>query len=178
MLTSDRVTFNPVTFFVKRSGLNGEEDAVKGLILILVLAMALMAGCSSKEEAEAPETADAAKQVEKPKVVQPCPPGNIRASHILISHSGAPRTGATRSEAEAKALAEDLAARLESGESFDEIAKAYSDCPSSQKSGDLGFFPEGQMVKPFEEAAFGLEVGDVSGIVETQFGYHIIMRTQ
>ena len=156
---------------------------MKGLILIMVLAVALMAGCSTKEEAEAPETADAAKidtaeEVEKPRVVQPCPPGNIRASHILISHSGAPRTSATRSQDEAKALTEDIQARLESGESFEEIAEAYSDCPSSQKGGDLGFFPRGQMVKPFDEAAFGLEVGDVSGIVETKFGYHIIMRTQ
>jgi len=156
---------------------------VKGFILIMVLAVALMAGCSANEEAETPETADAAKtevadEVEETKVVQPCPPGNIRASHILISHSGAPKTGATRSQDEAKALAEEIQGKLESGESFEEIAKAYSDCPSSQKGGDLGFFPKGQMVKPFEEAAFGLEAGDVSGIVETQFGYHIIMRTQ
>ena len=156
---------------------------MKGLILILVLAMALMAGCSAKEEAETTETADAAKteaadKAEETKVVQPCPPGNIRASHILVSHSGAPRTGATRSKEEAKAMAEEIQGKLEAGESFEELAKAYSDCPSSQKGGDLGFFPKGQMVKPFEEAAFGLEVNDVSGIVETQFGYHIIMRTQ
>ena len=156
---------------------------MKGLILIMVLAMAIMAGCSSNEEAETPETADAAKtesadEVEEPKVVQPCPPGNIRASHILISHSGAPRTGATRTPEEAKALAVEIEGKLEAGESFEDLAKAYSDCPSSQKGGDLGFFPKGQMVKPFEEAAFGLEVGDVSGIVETQFGYHIIKRTQ
>ena len=156
---------------------------MKGLILILVLAMALMAGCSAKEEAETPETADAPKteaadEVEETKVVQPCPPGNIRASHILISHNGAPRTGATRTQDEAKALAEEIQGKLESGESFEELATAYSDCPSSQKGGDLGFFPKGQMVKPFEEAAFGLEAGDVSGIVETQFGYHIISRTQ
>jgi len=156
---------------------------VKGLILLMVLAMALLAGCSAKEEAETTETADAAKteaadEIKKTKVVQPCPPGNIRASHILISHSGAPRTGATRSQDEAKALAEEIQGKLESGESFEEVATAYSDCPSSQKGGDLGFFPEGQMVKPFDDAAFGLEVGNVSGIIETQFGYHIIMRTQ
>lgn len=156
---------------------------MKGLVLIMVLAMALMAGCSANEEAETTETADAAKtdaaeKAEEAKVVQPCPPGNIRASHILISHSGAPRTGAERSQDEAKVLAEEIQGKLESGESFEELAKAYSDCPSSQKGGDLGFFPKGQMVKPFEDAAFGLEVGDVSGIVETQFGYHIIKRTQ
>jgi len=151
---------------------------MKGLVLIMVLAMALMAGCSAKEEAEATKTADAAKEAEKPKVVQPCPPGNIRASHILISYEGAPRTGATRSKAEAMALAEEIQAKLRAGESFEELARAYSDCPSAQKGGDLGFFAKGQMVKPFEEAAFGLEVGGVSGIVETPFGYHIIKRTQ
>ncbi len=153
---------------------------MKALILILVLAMALMAGCSSKEET--PEMADAAKQeakkAEETKVVQPVPPGNIRASHILVSHNEAPRTGATRSKAEAEALAKDLQGRLEAGEDFAEVAKAYSDCPSSAKGGDLGFFPRGQMVKPFEDAAFGLDVGETSALVETQFGYHIIMRTQ
>ena len=149
----------------------------------MVLVVALVAGCSTKEEAEAPKTADAAKaetasEAVESEVLQPCPPGNIRASHILISHSGAPRTGATRSKAEAKALAEDMQAKLEAGESFEELAKAYSDCPSSQKGGDLGFFPRGQMVPPFEEAAFGLKPGEVSDIVETPFGYHIILRTQ
>jgi parvulin-like peptidyl-prolyl isomerase len=149
----------------------------------MVLAMALMAGCSAKEEAETTQTADAAKtgaadKADETKVVQPCPPGNIRASHILISHSGAPRTGATRSKEEAKALAEEIKGKLAAGESFEELAKAYSDCPSAQKGGDLGFFGKGQMVPPFEKAAFGLEVGDVSDIVETQFGYHIIKRTQ
>lgn len=152
---------------------------MKALILLTVLAMVLMAGCSSKEEAKTADAAkDAGKEVEKPKVVQPTPPGNIRASHILISYSGAPRTSATRSKAEAKALAEDLLARVKGGEDFSELAKAYSDCPSAPKGGDLGFFGKGQMVKPFEDAAFGLEPGQVSGIVETQFGYHIIKRTQ
>ena len=151
---------------------------MRGLVLLLVLAMVLVAGCSSKEEAEISETTDAAKPADAPKVVQPCPPGNIRASHILISHSDAPRTGATRSKAEAEALAQELYTRIEAGESFEEIAKTYSDCSSSGKGGDLGFFPKGQMVGAFEDAAFGLEVGGTSAVVETQFGYHIITRTQ
>ncbi|MFC1800025.1 peptidylprolyl isomerase [Candidatus Eisenbacteria bacterium] len=126
-----------------------------------------------------PELAD--EPVREPggsDIVQSAPPGQIRASHVLISHRGAPRTGATRSKEEALALAKDLLSRIKAGEIFEEVAEAYSDCPSSQKGGDLGFFPKGQMVKPFEEAAFGLEQGDVSGLAETQFGYHIIKRTQ
>ena len=151
---------------------------MKGLALALIVVMILIISCAKKEEAEAPEPAEAQKQTEAPKVVQPTPPGSIRTSHILISHKGAPRTGATRSQEEAKKLAEELLARIQAGESFEDLAEAYSDCPSSAKKGDLGFFKPGRMVKPFDDAAFALEVGEISGIVETQFGYHIIERTQ
>jgi parvulin-like peptidyl-prolyl isomerase len=118
------------------------------------------------------------KQAEAPKKVQPTPPGNIRASHILIAYEGASRSTAVRSKEEAKQLAEELLERLKSGEAFEEIATSYSDCPTAPKGGDLGFFTKGRMVKPFEDAAFGLKAGGISGIVETDFGYHIIKRTQ
>ncbi len=118
------------------------------------------------------------KEPQPPKVIQPAPPGKIRVSHILISYRGAAGTTATRTKQEARALAESLLVRIKAGESFEELARIYSDCPSSSRGGDLGFFGRGRMVKEFEEAAFNLKPGEISGIVETRFGYHIIKRTQ
>jgi len=164
-----------------------------GLLVIgtLVLALAL-AGCSKQETGDTSKgtkqvakagTEEAAKPAETqatpaPKFVQPLPPGNIRASHILISYAGTPVTEATRSQAEARKLAEDLLAKVTKGEDFATLAGTYSDCPSREAGGDLGFFPKGRMVKPFDDAAFALKPGQVSKLVETQFGYHIIKRTQ
>jgi peptidyl-prolyl cis-trans isomerase C len=102
----------------------------------------------------------------------------VRASHILI------KTDTTDSEAdpnqvkaEAKAKIQGLLEQIKGGADFAELAKANSDCPSAARGGDLDFFPRGKMVPPFEKAAFELEVGKVSDIVETRFGYHIIKVT-
>jgi peptidyl-prolyl cis-trans isomerase C len=76
-----------------------------------------------------------------------------------------------------KAKIENIKKQLDGGADFAELAKANSDCPSGQKGGDLGEFTRGQMVKPFEEAAFTQEIGKIGGIVETQFGYHLIKVT-
>jgi peptidyl-prolyl cis-trans isomerase C/peptidyl-prolyl cis-trans isomerase SurA len=146
--------------------------------MALIIGMIFTLGCAEEGAETQQETAEAKKVEEAPKVVQPTPPGSVRASHILVSHSGAPRTGATRTQAEAKELADEILAKVEAGESFEELAKTYSDCPSAEKGGDLGFFQKGRMVKPFEDATYALEVGNTSGVVETQFGYHIIKRTQ
>lgn len=62
-------------------------------------------------------------------------------------------------------------------ESFARLAVQYSSCPSGKQGGNLGMFGRGQMVKPFEDAAFGLEVGQISDPVQTQFGYHLIYRS-
>ena len=86
----------------------------------------------------------------------------ISASHILV---------------EQEFEAQDLLKKIEGGESFENLAKQYSKCPSGQQGGALGTFGKGQMVAPFEEAAFSLQPGQISGPVRTQFGYHIIKRT-
>ncbi len=103
-------------------------------------------------------------------------PESVRASHILIKVD--PKADETKKKA-ARAEIEKIQARLKAGEDFAAIAKETSqDTGSGARGGDLGLFTRGQMVKPFEDAAFALAQGDVSGIVETEFGYHLIKVTE
>lgn len=78
----------------------------------------------------------------------------------------------------AKAKAEDLLNQVKNGASFEELAKANSEDSSASNGGDLGFIEKGQTVPEFEQAAFALEQGQVSGIVKTQYGFHIIKVTE
>jgi hypothetical protein len=108
-------------------------------------------------------------------------PEEVQASHILISYKGADRADAniSRSKEDAKAEAErirDLI--LKKGEDFAKLAGEYSDGPSKSKGGDLGKFKFEVMAKAFSEAAFALDVGSVSEVVETGFGFHVIKRTE
>lgn len=99
----------------------------------------------------------------------------VRASHILIATRD--KTEAEKAELKKKAQ-EALAEAKKPGADFGELAKKYSDCPSKKDGGDLNFFPrEGAMVEPFAAAAFAMKKGDISDLVETQFGYHIIKVT-
>ena len=98
-------------------------------------------------------------------------PEQVKASHILVKvDAGADEA----KKAEARKKIQEIQQKVKAGGDFEALATENSDCPSKAKGGDLGFFERGQMVKPFEEAAFALKPGEVSGIVETQFGYHII----
>ncbi|MBN2419061.1 MAG: peptidylprolyl isomerase [Deltaproteobacteria bacterium] len=102
-------------------------------------------------------------------------PESVRASHILI------RVEPEAEEALKKAAREKIEMaqkRIKAGEDFAAVAKEASQCPSSEKGGDLGFFTRGQMVKPFEDKAFSLEPGVVSDVVETRLGYHLIKVTE
>ncbi len=85
----------------------------------------------------------------------------IRCEHILV---------------EKQSIANQLLERIKKGESFEKLAQENSMDSSRKRGGDLGFFGRGMMVREFEKAAFGLEVGEVSQVVKTQFGYHIIKR--
>jgi parvulin-like peptidyl-prolyl isomerase len=86
-------------------------------------------------------------------------PDKVHCAHILV-----------KTEHEAKSVLE----RLSKGEKFANIAQEVSLCPSKKRGGDLGTFTRGKMVKEFEHAAFALQKGQISGIVKTKFGYHII----
>ncbi len=105
-------------------------------------------------------------------------PELVRASHILITpKTNDPNTDPNQAKAAALAKAQDLLKQIKDGADFAELAKANSDCPSSQQGGDLNFFGKNQMVPAFEKAAFELKPGQVSDTVETKFGYHIIKVT-
>jgi len=95
----------------------------------------------------------------------------VRASHILIKVD--PQTDEGK-RAEAQKKIKEIQQKLQKGEDFTILAKALSEGPSKVKGGDLGYFSRGQMVKSFEEAAFTLKPDEVSDIVETKFGYHLI----
>jgi len=101
-------------------------------------------------------------------------PEQVRASHILIKTEAA---DSNETKAQAKAKAEQLLEQIGQGADFAALAKEHSGCPSGASGGDLGFFGKGQMVPPFEEAVYKLKPGQLSGIVETRFGYHIIKLT-
>jgi peptidyl-prolyl cis-trans isomerase C len=101
-------------------------------------------------------------------------PEQVKASHILVKVE---QDASEDDKAAAKAEIEEIKAKIDAGGDFAELAKAESDCPSGKNGGDLGFFSEGRMVKPFSDAAFAMEVGQISDVVETQFGYHIIKVT-
>ncbi len=102
----------------------------------------------------------------------------VQASHILIKtvdDNG--KELPKKKQEEAKKKAEDILKKVKSGEDFAKLAKEYSEDGSASNGGDLGFFAKGEMVPEFEAVAWGLKPGEVSELVKTQFGYHIIKVT-
>ncbi len=125
-------------------------------LFLLFVAGFVFVSCSKKEKTEA------------------------HVAHILLQYKGSMRAPATvtRTKEEAKAEIEELLKKIKSGSDFAELARQYSDCPSKRNGGNLGKFTRGAMAKPFEDAAFKLKKDQISGIVETEFGYHIIKGLQ
>lgn len=113
------------------------------------------------------------------------PVNEVRCSHLLVKHKDSRRPSSwreeniTRSKNEALHIINDYLKKItDKDATLQELAQKYSDCSSAKRGGDLGTFGRGQMQKPFEEAAFSLKIGQLSDIIETDSGLHIILRTE
>lgn len=116
-----------------------------------------------------------------PQPAQQPPREMFGAKHLLVMYKGsmrAPET-VTRTKEEAKTRAEEARKKAKAGTKFEDLVKEYSDEPGAgARGGDLGKFPKGRMVGPFQDGLEKTKVGEVSDLVETPFGYHVILRTQ
>jgi parvulin-like peptidyl-prolyl isomerase len=140
-------------------------------VLLSLAALAGGEGCGRNREAKI----DPAKIPTAPVK----PPERIAAAHILVAYDGAygADSTVTRNREAARALADALCRRARLvGADFAQLAREHSDEPSGKNGGYLDVFTRGVMLKPFEDAAFNMEVGQVSEVVETPFGFHVIRR--
>ena len=122
-----------------------------------------------------------ASQPPKLGKVEARPPDRIAARHILIQYMGCTQASSSvvRTREQARAVAEEVLKRLRAGADFARLAVDFSDEPgAAQRGGALGRFDRKAMDKAFAEAAFALRVNEISAIVETPFGFHIIQRTE
>lgn len=103
----------------------------------------------------------------------------VTASHILIkTQDDNGKELSDEEKSKAKKTAEEVLAKIKAGEDFAKLAKEYSQDSSASNGGELGTFGRGQMVQEFEDASFSMKAGEVSDIVKTQYGYHIIKVTE
>lgn len=119
----------------------------------------LRAGVAINQALDARLTDDALQALYQERFAGAEPETEFNASHILV---------------ETQEQAEDLISQLEQGADFAALAREFSTGPSGPNGGDLGWFGKGMMVKPFEDAVLGMQVGTVTGPVQTQFGWHVI----
>jgi hypothetical protein len=112
---------------------------------------------------------------------EPDQPESIVAQHLLVMYKGSKNAakGVTRSRDEARLRAHEALDLIKKGQDFDKVVAAYTDEPGgAAKHGDLGRFSRDMMVKSFSDAAFALDVGQVSTVIESPFGFHVIRRNQ
>ena len=149
----------------KLTGKKLRELIKRGLIVRKVLAVKVKPTAKAVTDKDIAEFYEANKErfAESEKV---------SARHILIKVSP---DATDQEKADAKGKMQAILKEARGEGDFAQLAEKHSQCPSASQGGDLGYFGRGQMVKPFEEAAFALQPGQISEIVETQFGYHIIL---
>ncbi len=159
-----------------------------------VMCASLVFACDEKKEAapappattsapsakpdDAPENASASAAAPS---TPPAPPEAIAAQHVLVAWKGAKNAPAsvTRSKADAKKRADEVAAKAKSGADFTALVAEYTDDEATKsRQGNLGKFTKAKMTPAFADAAFALKVDEVSAPVETAFGYHVIKRNQ
>jgi peptidyl-prolyl cis-trans isomerase NIMA-interacting 1 len=154
------------------------------LLFIAVLLGPDLAGCivtTREGPGSPPKAAVEERAVTKPPDAIKNLPAEIGARHLLVQYAGAQSAPVriTRSKAEAQKRAEEAFARAQAGEDFVSLVAEYSDEPGAkERGGSLGRFQHPAMVRPFSDAAFRLKVGQLSNVVETPFGYHVILRTE
>jgi hypothetical protein len=156
---------------------------VKKLLLALALGPAGCVVTTMEGPGEPPRVAPPPNRPAPVAAAKPDPnePESIVARHALVSYSGAMRASptVTRSKEEARRRADELLVRARAGEDFEALVREFSDEPGAgDRGGDLGRFKRNMMVKPFADAAFKLQPGELSDVVESPFGFHVIQRTE
>lgn len=165
---------------------------MNGSVVILAAALLLLA-CDEKKAAAPsvapPPSPSAAASSDTPpaataastSTAAKAAPTAVAAQHVLVAYKGAKGApkGVTRSKADATKRAEEVASKAKSGTDFSALVAEYSDDPGSKdRMGSVGKFTRDKMTKPFSDAAFGLAVDETSGVVESEFGFHVIKRNQ
>ncbi|MFZ5894215.1 MAG: peptidylprolyl isomerase [Myxococcota bacterium] len=147
----------------------------------------LLSGCvvtTLEGPSEPPRVVPPPGRAEASKAAEPVVergPEMVGARHLLVAYRGAMRASPkiVRSKDEARARAQEALQKAQGGGDFEQLVKEYSDEPGAgERGGDLGKFRRTQMVKPFADAAFKLSPGELSDVVETPFGFHVIQRTE
>lgn len=128
------------------------------------------------KDAEIPSDADCEKYYNDNREAFKAPP-QVRASHILVKTDASDEDSKAKARAKIDSIRARVTGEINVEQAFADAARENSDCPSGKEGGDLGWFGPGQMVPEFDKAAFEMKVDEISEVVETQFGFHILRKT-